>query len=449
MKLKTLMLENFRGFEQFQCHFSSGINVLVGLNGYGKSSLLDAIAVAYGQFLSGFGTSTDRPIRESDIHLKKVLINDDHFSMELQFPVTVSATIFEEETTLFPVHWARYRNTQKSTGTKNPELSNLAKNLANMVQSGAVPSLPLFAYYGTNRLWNQSFEPSNDMPDLAKNSRLEGYRDWNKPTTNYRSFSNWLYQETLANFEQEMKNQSFLTNTGMSKSNIYKDHLNALGKALNTILQPSGWSNVHYSATAKQVVATHSIQGDVPLSLLSDGVRNMIGMVADIARRAIQLNPQMGNHAIIDTQGIVLIDEVDMHLHPQWQRSILGSLEKAFPNIQFIVTTHSPLVISDVKGIHVNLLNNLNNAIQVPELYGQDANSVLLEIMDTDIRNAEVNEKLGDVLDAIHNSKNTKDIAKAKELLVVLDGDLPVINLELSKAKLLLRKKELKIAQNN
>lgn len=140
------------------------------------------------------------------------------------------------------------------------------------------------------------------------------------------------------------------------------------------------------------------MQGNVPISLLSDGVRNMIGMVADISRRAIQLNPQLGDHVIREAHGIVLIDEVDMHLHPQCQRSILGGLQKAFPNIQFIVTTHSPLVISDIKNVHVNLLDNSEKATQVPELYGQDANSVLLEIMDTDIRNAEINEKLGDLL---------------------------------------------------
>jgi predicted ATP-binding protein involved in virulence len=140
-----------------------------------------------------------------------------------------------------------------------------------------------------------------------------------------------------------------------------------------------------------------------------------------------------------------LIDEVDMHLHPQWQRTILGSLKQAFPNIQFIVTTHSPLVISDSKGIHVSLLNHPEKATSIPELYGQDANSVLLDIMDTDIRNAEVNVKIGDLLDAIHDS----DIETAKERLTELESELPATNLELTKAKLLLRKKELRIAKNN
>ncbi|SKA43937.1 AAA family ATPase [Photobacterium toruni] len=449
MKIKALTLKNFRGFKEFECTFKPSINVLVGLNGFGKSSLLDAITVAYGQFMSGFGISTDRAIRDNDIHLGKISTGEHGFTMESQFPVVVSAQSFGDYVDDFPIEWSRARNTQKSTGTKVPELVNVAKRLQKIVQDGAFPNLPVIACYGTNRLWNQSFDTSNDMPKLGKMSRLEGYRDWDKPSSGYKTFANWLYQETMASFEQSMKQQQQRMSGNLVSGNVHEAHLNALQKAINAVLEPSGWSNVHYSATEKQVVATHEVQGNVPISLLSDGVRNMIGMVADIARRAIQLNPHQGDHVILEAHGIVLIDEVDMHLHPQWQRHILGGLQKAFPNIQFIVTTHSPLVISDIKNVHVNLLDNPEKASQVPDLYGQDANSVLLEIMDTDIRNAEVNEKLGDVLDAIHNSKNTKDIAKAKELLVVLDGDLPVSNLELSKAKLLLRKKELKIAQNN
>ncbi|TLS82022.1 DUF2813 domain-containing protein [Photobacterium damselae subsp. damselae] len=398
MKIKALTLKNFRGFKKFECSFRPGINVLVGLNGFGKSSLLDAITVAYGQFMSGFGTSTDRAIRDNDIHLGKISTEEHGFTMESQFPVVISAQSFGDYVDDFPLEWSRARNTQKSTGTKVPELTNVAKRLQKIVQNGGQPSLPVIACYGTDRLWKQSFETSSEMPKLGKTSRLEGYRDWDKPSSGYKTFANWLYQETMASFEQLMKQQQQRMAGNVVLNNIHEAHLNALQQAIDAVLEPSGWSNVHYSATEKQVVATHEVQGNVPISLLSDGVRNMIGMVADISRRAIQLNPQLGDHVIREAHGIVLIDEVDMHLHPQWQRSILGGLQKAFPNIQFIVTTHSPLVISDIKNVHVNLLDNSEKATQVPELYGQDANSVLLEIMDTDIRNAEINEKLGDLL---------------------------------------------------
>jgi predicted ATP-binding protein involved in virulence len=95
-------------------------------------------------------------------------------------------------------------------------------------------------------------------------------------------------------------------------------------------------------------VAHHDQHGELSVALLSDGIRNMIGMVADIAFRATKLNPQFGFLAAKETPGVVLIDEVDMHLHPEWQQVVLQSLTTAFPALQFIVTTHSPQVLTTV-----------------------------------------------------------------------------------------------------
>lgn len=100
----------------------------------------------------------------------------------------------------------------------------------------------------------------------------------------------------------------------------------------------------------------HQDAGTMPVAQLSDGVRNMMGLVADIAFRATKLNPHLGLEAARQTAGIVLIDEVDMHLHPSWQQTVLASLQEAFPNIQFIVTTHSPQVLSTVSREHIRVL---------------------------------------------------------------------------------------------
>ena len=96
----------------------------------------------------------------------------------------------------------------------------------------------------------------------------------------------------------------------------------------------------------------------MPFHLLSDGYRNMIGMVADIAYRAAVLNPQLGSEAAKLTPGIVLIDEIDLHLHPKWQRRVVEDLKRTFPKIQFFATTHSPFIIQSLKA---NELINLDN----------------------------------------------------------------------------------------
>jgi len=138
-----------------------------------------------------------------------------------------------------------------------------------------------------------------------------------------------------------------------------------------------------------------------------------------------------------------LIDEVDLHLHLSWQRSLCDRLIETFPNCQFVLTTHSPLIISDCKNVLVYILNN-GESRQLPSQYGQDVNTVLLDVMHTSIRDEKIDTELNDLLDAIQDSK----LAEAKQLLAELTNELPANHLELVKAKLLLRKQELRHENN-
>lgn len=166
-----------------------------------------------------------------------------------------------------------------------------------------------------------------------------------------------------------------------------------------------------------------------------------MALVGDIARRLAMMNPALENP--LQGDGIVLIDEVDMHLHPTWQRNIIDRLTTTFPNCQFILTTHSPLVISDCKEVLVYSLDN-GELTLVPSQYGQDANTVLLNAMDTHIRNPVISEKLNNLLDAIQDRR----LKTAHQLVNELERELPLNHLELNKAKLLLRKQELRNEKN-
>ena len=174
---------------------------------------------------------------------------------------------------------------------------------------------------------------------------------------------------------------------------------------------------------------------------LSQGEKSLMALVGDIARRLAMMNPALENP--LQGQGIVLIDEVDMHLHPIWQREIIRNLTRTFPNCQFILTTHSPLVISDQPDVLVFSLND-GQLEKVPSQFGQDANTVLLDVMDTHIRNPKVGAKLNDALDAIQAGR----LSEAREIIAALDAQLPPSNLELAKAKLFLRKQELRLEKD-
>ena len=119
-----------------------------------------------------------------------------------------------------------------------------------------------------------------------------------------------------------------------------------------------------------------------PFRELSDGYRNTLSLVGDIAFRMAALNPQMLGEVTAKTPGIVLIDEIDQHLHPYWQKNILICLTRIFPKVQFIVTTHSPNVISSALGTNLILLDDTGCHYYGSNAYGKDVNSVLFEIMD-------------------------------------------------------------------
>lgn len=174
---------------------------------------------------------------------------------------------------------------------------------------------------------------------------------------------------------------------------------------------------------------------------LSYGEKSLLAMIGDIARRLTILNPTLNNP--LEGKGIILIDEPDVHLHPQWQRRLITLLDKTFPNCQFVLTTHSPLLISDHKDILVYSIEK-GQVEEVSSLYGQDINSVLSEIMDTDFINQKVQSQIGDILDAIQNA----DIATAKNLLAELEQDVSTNNIELVKARLLLKKKEVQLEKD-
>ena len=117
-----------------------------------------------------------------------------------------------------------------------------------------------------------------------------------------------------------------------------------------------GAKDFYYDTDADQIMIKLDKEGLVPFNYLSDGYRNMVAMVADIAHRASRLNPHFDSESAKKTQGIVLIDEIDLHLHPKWQRRVVDDLQEAFPNIQFVATTHSPFIIQSLKAVRLLIL---------------------------------------------------------------------------------------------
>lgn len=208
----------------------------------------------------------------------------------------------------------------------------------------------MLGYYGTGRLWSQKkLAGKSDKVDQASFSRTWAYRDCLAPSSSYKDFVQWYTRVFKALRDAQIRNLEKKLGPEAQVADDLLAPVRAVQQAIDVILEPhTGWHWLEYSAEHDDLVLEHPDQGKLKVSQLSDGIRNMLALVGDIAYRCYKLNTHHGDRAALLTHGIVMIDEIDMHLHPEWQQTVLPDLQKAFPNLQFIVTTHSPQVLSSI-----------------------------------------------------------------------------------------------------
>lgn len=327
MRIDTLLLTNFRCFSERNFRLHPQMNMLTGPNGAGKTAILEALSVAAGSWLLGIGGFQARHIRSGDIRLAPI-----HFEGELtfegQFPVVVGA---EGSIDGQWIEWQRTLATGDSRTSYGGarRLRDVATKADVAVRRGEPVILPVIAYYGSGRLWLEPRDSSIKQASTAqaKLSRFEGYRDSIDSRVSPRELVRWLDRQGRISYEEGREQISLQVVTG----------------AMTEMLE--GAKSVRYSSKWKDVIVTFDQDEPMPFENLSDGQRNLLSLAGDLSMRMMRLNPQLGRDALTETPGIVLIDEIDLHLHPTWQRRVVSDLRKLFPKVQFIATTHSPFII--------------------------------------------------------------------------------------------------------
>ena len=399
MKIEEINIKNFRCFEQLEVTFHPQMTVLIAANGGGKTSILDAVRIAVWPFVKGFdlGSQTGKSatIQIDDVRLEKQ-IND---NMEPKEKTEVNTTGVWDDNGQVKT-WLQWRDSiKKGTNSKGDastaELTNqYAKSMQKKVFEGKEQiDLPLIAYLGTGRLWYQSrysSEAADVVLSKTEYSRTSGYLNCLSQGSSLKHFVDWYGWIYRSYREEQIKALEQGYSWGEPGSHFLQT-IKAIQFAVNCLIEKqTGWKDIAYSSShEQQIVLTHPQHGTLPLERLSDGLRNMVAMVADLAYRCVKLNPHLGAEATIKTHGIVMIDEVDMFLHPSWQQSVLGSLQEAFPKIQFIVTTHSPQVLSTVPKECIRVLGTNAEgkniaATPLAASYGEPSNDVLQAIMHVD-----------------------------------------------------------------
>jgi predicted ATP-binding protein involved in virulence len=420
MRIEHVYLKNYRCFDSLSVDLHPQMTVLVAPNGQGKTSVLDAIKVALWPYVAGFdlGSTTNdvTSIQIDDVRREQVqshemdwrlpaeikamgqlqvrqLVLDGTLKNPLPEPagsmLDVAVTFHED----VPWQGVRYRESvKKGTKTKEPvivgalNLNETAKALEQRIFSGEQKTpddLPMLGYYGTGRLWAQKkLTSAHEKADSEASSRTFAYRDCLDPASSYKHFAQW-YTRIFKSFRAaQIRNLEKRLPLDADVSYGLIAPIRAVQLTTDAILgSHTGWRELEYSEEHEELVLTHEQYGQLKVSQLSDGIRNMLALVGDIAYRCYKLNAHHGEAAPLRTHGIVLIDEVDMHLHPGWQQTVLTDLITAFPKLQFIVTTHSAQVLTTIPSECIRILRDNQIYSAPPGTEGAEPERMLKQVL--------------------------------------------------------------------
>ena len=418
MKLRKLELIDFRGVSNADFIFDMKSAVFFGINGVGKSSVLRSINLLYANIINK--TVNRKGLRQQyNIELDDIRYGRPSTIIRGEFMLKHSDNAIGYERGM-------ERKTGKRTHSK-AGLEHIVSEIQNAYSNDSIQdNIPIFVNYGTNRL-------VLDIPlRIRTHHEFDIYSAYEKAIENridFRTFFEWYRNQEDIENAKKVETKDF----------DYEDHsLCAVRKAI-TAMMP-GFCNLHIARKPRLAMVVEKEGIKLNVSQLSDGEKCVLAMFGDLAKRLAIANPQMDNPLLGD--GVVLIDEIELHMHPSWQRMILGVLRETFPNIQFIITTHSPIVLNEIDDNYkVFFLNHDGDGVSILDfsrLDGFDINYILEEFMGTKSRN----RKTEDLVRSIYNSVEGGDLDRAREGISELKDLTNENNEDVIMAEMLMKRKE-------
>lgn len=443
--LTDIKLLNYKRFKELTINFSPKTTIIIGNNGTGKTTILDSISKSL-SWLSGkitSSTSGGRGQLINEMEINNHVENDEYTTIVSSFE---TAKKQKHSIELF-----KSRNaTTLSQRSQVDAFTTLAKlyKLLNTENDNA--SLPLLAFYSVHRSSEISLSDS-DTQTVNSNlfDKKLGYEKSLNGKIDFQNFFKWFSYIYDLSLETKTKNNSDDINKKIIE--LLKDNsLDKLRSELQRITESASLNSPNNDVATKIVNSINTAitsfipelsnikltripkldlsieKNGIPLSVLqlSQGEKSLIFLISDIARRLTILNPESDNPLL--GSGIVLIDEIDLHLHPKWQQSVIKNLENTFKNIQFIITTHSPQVLSTIKKENIRILDidiedNDIAAIPISHTYGEASNYILKSVMNVDpTPPTEENKKLKKLMSYVdqgdHETEGALDLLKELEL---------------------------------
>ena len=358
-QIRELRVDNYRCFDELTLPLEEDTTILFAENGGGKTALLTALAMG----LAVVQRDAPKTLKLSAGRDSRRGVPNDKGAPEPAGPceVTWTAAVGETES----VTWSTaVQSASRRTRDQHREIFEAVERVR-------VPGVrwPLLAWYGVDRL--RRLHDRRRKVEFTRD-RWEAYASALDSNLDEAPLLQWLQNEFLgdtARRQQKLLERFFHT---------------AVMEA--AVQATPGITHAWYDAVEKGPVMRFEDGHVAPWSELSDGYHVFIALVADIARRAVMLNELDGADAPARVEGVVLIDELDLHLHPRWQRVALPRLREAFPRLQLIISTHSPQVLSSAENRHARWL--VNGRIEEPNVFvsWRDSNAILRDLMETDDR---------------------------------------------------------------
>jgi predicted ATP-binding protein involved in virulence len=404
IRLASLELANFRGFDKLNITFDDNLTVLIGNNGSGKTTILDALAGCL-QYMKEQvqDRSQTEVFKNADIRVANDVDTFDILTKFTEPSLTILKAQFVRNGTT-SINFTKKE--KKDEGWQEIEIDAPDGEMEYIIKDWkkANESIEILAYYPCESISVENGTASKFNPFKLE----EAYDDVLNGRFNFGILKDWLIYQY--NIKQEVGENAFF------------DRIAALVTGENGILNDEDSTQnftqlrITYLKPEEPKGSLSFVKNDAAISelQLSSGEKMLFALVADIARRLIIANPK-SKDPLKEGSGVVLIDEIDLHLHPRWQRKVIGKLQAIFPNVQFVVTTHSALVLENVEAEQIFILKKENGhtAISQPSFSkGHSLEYIMSEIMETNPHSQVIDDYLVLLRQGLISTKKGKALKK-------------------------------------
>lgn len=423
MKIDKLYLSDFRGIDNLVLELQGKSTIFYGINGAGKSTILSAINLMYAPIMNKIA---HQKVKQT-LNIELTDIKRGKASTELKI-----AYLFKEKNTRMEfTRGITYENKRFLDNNQSDDIVGYYEQLYigktyvdennNVIMQNPGYNIPIFVHYGVNRLVLKTPLRFRKKPDYGQISAFE------------KAIENKIDFDRLFEWFFDLE---FYENMKKKNDPDYEDkELKAVKTAMLAMLE--GFEDIHIVAKPYSMRITKNGE-NLDVLQLSDGEKCTLALFGDIARRLAIANPSLDNP--LYGNGVVLIDEVELHMHTSWQRQVVPMLKKTFPNIQFIITTHSPQVLGEIDDeFNIFSLSKDKDKIQVTQmrsLFGMDSNSILEDKMNTNSVSTIIKEKTEEMYSLLDN----KEYDKAEFLANEIDELTQNRNMDTVRARVIIRR---------